>query len=82
MLAKECNKLEPLKDIRSTDRYALVSQDELLSRLVGIWQDLLRVERVLPDDSFFELGGDSISAKLCAQIETILGKSLPLARCS
>src|SRR5438477_8307122 len=80
MLAKESDKTEKLQDIGTADRCELLSQDQLVSRMVGIWEDLLGVEEVLPDDNFFELGGDSISAQqLCAQIKTIWGKSLPLA---
>lgn len=36
--------------------------DDLQGILIGLWQDILEVKPVRPDDNFFDLGGDSISA--------------------
>ncbi|MFV3406952.1 phosphopantetheine-binding protein, partial [Pseudomonas sp. NY15463] len=35
-------------------------RSELEARIAGIWQEVLKVERVGMQDNFFELGGDSI----------------------
>ena len=46
--------------------------------MVGIWQDVLGVERVGIQDSFFELGGDSlIGLKLIAQLKQEFGIEVP-----
>ena len=48
--------------------------------LVGIWQEVLKLERVGIHDNFFELGGHSLMAvRLFALIEKTLGPRLPLA---
>ncbi len=45
--------------------------------LAGLWQELLRVERVGRDDSFFELGGDSIQgAMFINRLQADLGEIL------
>ncbi|GKT37461.1 Dimodular nonribosomal peptide synthase, partial [Aduncisulcus paluster] len=47
--------------------------------LVGIYAQILGVDRVGVDDSFFDLGGDSISAmRLIAAINTALDADLPV----
>jgi acetoacetyl-CoA synthetase len=52
----------------------------LQSRLVALWEEILRVERAGIDDSFFALGGDSVgAATLCATIEEESAISLPVA---
>ncbi len=48
--------------------------------LVGIWQDLLKLQRVGVTDNFFELGGQSLLAvQVFARIEKEIGRKLPLA---
>ncbi|MEN8254341.1 MAG: amino acid adenylation domain-containing protein [Verrucomicrobiota bacterium] len=48
--------------------------------LAGIWEHLLQIERVGIDDSFFDLGGDSLRAvHLFHEIHQKLGCELPLS---
>ncbi|HKB85679.1 MAG TPA: amino acid adenylation domain-containing protein [Ignavibacteriaceae bacterium] len=48
--------------------------------LAGIWQELLKIERVSVKDSFFDLGGQSLLAvRLFNRIEEEFGKRFPLA---
>jgi acyl-CoA synthetase (AMP-forming)/AMP-acid ligase II/thioesterase domain-containing protein/NAD(P)-dependent dehydrogenase (short-subunit alcohol dehydrogenase family) len=52
---------------------------EIERQLVRIWQEVLKRPRVGIHDNFFEIGGRSLlAAKIFAQIEKIVGKSLPL----
>lgn len=52
-------------------------QGEIEEILAGIWQSLLRVERVGRQDNFFELGGDSLTVfKLTVGVEERLGIKL------
>ena len=49
-------------------------------QLAGIWQRLLRVERVGIHDNYFDLGGDSLHAvRLFSEIHKSTGKQFPLA---
>jgi amino acid adenylation domain-containing protein len=49
-------------------------------RLARLWQELLGVPRVGRQDSFFELGGDSLLAvRLFSEIRRLTGHDLPLA---
>ncbi len=48
--------------------------------LIEIWQDVLGVRPISPQDDFFDLGGHSLLAvELFARIETTTGVRLPLA---
>jgi phthiocerol/phenolphthiocerol synthesis type-I polyketide synthase E len=50
------------------------------ARLTRIWQQLLGVESVGPDENYFDLGGDSILAvQLFAEIEQVFKMKLPVA---
>lgn len=49
----------PGKAARSEQSY-VAARDELEQTLVEIWQQVLKLERVGVNDSFFDLGGDSI----------------------
>lgn len=53
-------------------------EEELERRLATIWQDLLAVDRVGLDDSFFDLGGHSILlARLQQRLGEELGREIP-----
>jgi phthiocerol/phenolphthiocerol synthesis type-I polyketide synthase E len=57
-----------------------ISADKVTKQLVRIWQELLRVEPIRPDQNYFDLGGDSVLAvQLFAQIERVFKIKLPLA---
>lgn len=54
--------------------------DETTARLTQIWQDMLGVELIAPDQNYFDLGGDSILAvQLFTRIEQEFKVKLPLA---
>ncbi|HYH78313.1 MAG TPA: amino acid adenylation domain-containing protein, partial [Longimicrobium sp.] len=47
--------------------------------LAGIWAEVLGVERVGAEDSFFEVGGHSLVAtRVAARVRTVFGVDLPL----
>jgi phthiocerol/phenolphthiocerol synthesis type-I polyketide synthase E len=54
--------------------------DNTTRQLTQIWQEILGVESIAPDQNFFDLGGDSsVAVHLFAQIEKAFGVKLPLA---
>jgi acyl transferase domain-containing protein/thioesterase domain-containing protein len=54
--------------------------DEIERSLVGFWQELLGVERVGVDDSFFDLGGHSlIAVRLFAKIKKTFEVDYPIS---
>lgn len=56
------------------------TNQDIASVLTKIWKDLLGVKKVGMQDNFFDLGGSSvIAAMLFSEIESRLGKKLPLA---
>ena len=53
---------------------------DLESRLVGIWQKILKVEPIGLNDNFFDLGGDSLNAvELAIEIEQMAGRSISVS---
>ncbi len=54
--------------------------DNTIARLTHIWQNLLNVRPIGPDQDYFELGGDSLFVvELLTQVEQEFGIALPLA---
>jgi len=61
-----------------SDEY-LPPRDELESRLVAVWEDVLNVRPIGVRTSFFKLGGYSLMiVRLFARINKVLGTSLPI----
>ncbi|WP_156750234.1 non-ribosomal peptide synthetase, partial [Mycobacterium sp. E2479] len=68
----------PTPEYQDTDRYRAPANptEEIL---VGAYAEVLGIERVGVDDSFFDLGGDSLSAmRLVTAINTGLDTNLPV----
>lgn len=56
------------------------SEQVLITALIALWQRVLDLRKVGPDDEFFDLGGHSVgAAQLFGLIERELGYSAPLA---
>jgi len=55
-------------------------RNDVESKLVALWKDLLGVDTISIDDNFFELGGNSLIAiRLMITLEKETGKDLPLS---
>ncbi len=55
-------------------------RDEVESALVDLWKEILSVDRVGVQESFFDLGGNSILASaMFIQVERRFGRSFPLS---
>lgn len=69
----------PSPDYPLQEQHYLAPRNEIETRLVAIWKDVLGVEQVGVQDDFFELGGHSLMAvRLFERIESEFGQSLPL----
>src|SRR5262245_20440627 len=56
---------------------ALTSESEILSTLLDLWGDALKVGPIGPDDVFFEVGGDSLAGlSLLISVEKVFGQRL------
>ena len=59
---------------------AQVPANELEQNITKAWQKILGIPHVSADDSFFDLGGDSLMAvQLVLEVERAVGKSLPVS---
>ena len=71
---------EPLPPKANSLGDSLMEEPALLRAMLPLWQRVLDVPEVAPDDDFFALGGHSIlAAQLFALIERELGCTAPLA---
>jgi acyl transferase domain-containing protein len=60
--------------------YDRVSEDDMEQIIVNVWQEILGIDEISIHDNFFELGGNSLTAlRMLSQLETVLGKKLPLS---
>ena len=72
----------PKPDLQKTlDQVEYVEPtNETESQLVDIWQRVLKIDRLGIEDSFFEVGGDSLlAARMLARVHRQLGVQLPLS---
>jgi thioesterase domain-containing protein len=70
----------PAISTRFTTRFTTMAEPELLRALLPLWQRVLDIREVGPDDDFFALGGHSIAAaQLFDLIQRELGRAAPLA---
>jgi len=66
--------------IINTGREYEAPRDELEEKLVSIWQEVLKTDRIGINDSFFELGGHSLKATvMAARIHKELQVEIPLS---
>ncbi len=71
----------PKPDIKTTGAVEEVASHSPTERkLLGIWQNLLKIEKIGINDNFFNLGGHSLlAAQLFSDIEKSFGKNIPLS---
>jgi amino acid adenylation domain-containing protein len=70
--------MKPLKT--ESDVKYLAPRNELETKLVKIWQDLLDKDQIGIDDNFFEVGGNSIKIiKLSRQVSQVLNREVSIA---
>ena len=69
----------PKPDASQSQRAFVAPGSELEQRIAGIWQDVLKLERVGLNDDFFELGGHSLLAtQVVSRVRHALNIDLPL----
>jgi phthiocerol/phenolphthiocerol synthesis type-I polyketide synthase E len=57
-----------------------LSDEQILGQLTRIWEHILCVDSLTPDQNYFDLGGDSsLAVKMFAQIEEVFKVKLPIA---
>ena len=73
-------KKDLLAELTAQQRPHLVSGDPVESRLISVWEEIFERKPIGIDESFFDLGGDSLlTARMFLQIEEVFGKNVPLA---
>src|ERR1700728_123404 len=71
-------KTEPVSD--SAIAHPEVPTDETTRKLTRMWQELLGIDAIAPNENYFDLGGDSsLAVHLFVQIERAFNVKLPLA---
>ncbi|MDF2930599.1 MAG: AMP-dependent synthetase, partial [Anaerospora sp.] len=67
-------------NIANTRMVRTSASDELEHKIIDIWREILKKSHIGINDSFFNIGGDSLTATfLSVQIEAIFGKYVPVS---
>ncbi len=70
----------PTSTIKDSDNEFVAHRDDIESKLVGIWEEILDVRPIGIQDNFFDLGGHSLKAiRMFAEVEETFNKTIPLA---
>jgi phthiocerol/phenolphthiocerol synthesis type-I polyketide synthase E len=70
----------PIAASAAPNSFPRVTEDDIVKRLTRIWQELLGVASIGPDQNYFDLGGDSsLAVQLFSRIATVFNIQLPLA---
>jgi amino acid adenylation domain-containing protein len=65
--------------VRAAQPSVAVPAGSLEGQLIDLWQDVLGEPSIGPDDDFFELGGDSLTAaRMIQQVGELTGSAVPL----
>jgi amino acid adenylation domain-containing protein len=77
LLADSAGQFETWSD---SDRSFASDSNEIEEKLAAIWEALLKVRPIRPEDNFFDLGGDSLLAvHVCTTVRKSLGKNLSVS---
>ena len=69
-----------IRDVTDLSSGVTMVEDETTRDVTRIWEQLLGVRPIHPDQNYFDLGGDSpLAVQLFAQIEKVFKVKLPLA---
>lgn len=80
MITALTDKFTETDSARRLKRPSCSSLGEITAKLTAIWQEMLRIEPILPDQNYFDIGGDSIIAvQMFLRIEQEFQVKLPLA---
>ena len=64
----------PTPEFSKSDKQIVLPRNDIDSKLIEILRKLLKTDSISIDDSFFDIGGDSLSAiNLCAEIQNEYG---------
>ncbi|HET7231440.1 MAG TPA: amino acid adenylation domain-containing protein, partial [Longimicrobium sp.] len=69
----------PVPELASPEEAYVAPRTPVEEVLAGIWAEVLRLERVGAEDSFFDLGGHSLlGTRVAARVRAVFGVELPL----
>jgi acyl carrier protein len=75
----DSKQLPDIETLRAEKSQALAPRNELETKLVQLWQQVLELPQVGVEDNFFDLGGNSfLLGELYIRVEELIGAKLPL----
>jgi acyl transferase domain-containing protein/acyl carrier protein len=75
----EIQNIDHVNDRPDIDSSYMPAQNDIEQRIMKVWQDVLGISKIGINDSFFEIGGDSLQAtQLNSRIRDQFGVDLPM----